>query len=92
MRLLITTTAALLVLCVSARADGTQPATGQPATLQPAAIQAAAKKPITLYCRAIFHEGMVMRTGDCRTREGWDALRRDEEREISEFQNHSYTR
>jgi hypothetical protein len=91
MRALTTTAAALLLLSVSAHADGAQRATGQPATLQPVAIQAAAKKPITLYCRAIPHEGMVLRTGDCRTQKDWDTLRREEERTISDFQNHSYT-
>lgn len=85
MRVLVTTAAALLALSVTA-------AGAQPATLQPAAVQAAAKKPVTLFCRAIFHEGMVIRTGDCRTQEEWDALRRADERTISEFQNHSYSR
>jgi hypothetical protein len=89
MRVLITTAAALLALSVTAHADGAQP---QPATQQPVAIQAAAKKPITLFCRAIFHEGMLIRSSDCRTQEEWDALRRADERTISDFQNHSYSR
>jgi hypothetical protein len=94
MRFLATTAAALLALCASAYADGAAPTVVQPAAPQPVAVQAAPPAPqkkVKLICRAVFHEGMLLRGNDCRTQEEWDIMRRDAERQISNFQNHSYT-
>ena len=85
MRLLIATASVLLTVC-AAHADGAAPAAVQPATAPPPA------KTVTLYCRAVFHEGMLLRGGDCRTREEWDKLRRIGERDLSDFENRSYSR
>lgn len=93
MRLFITTTAALLAFSACAYADGTAPATAQPAALQPIAVQAAPASSATavkLFCRPMYHEGMLLKASDCRTQKEWDRLRRDEQREISDFQNLSY--
>ena len=95
MRLPVTTAAVLLACSVCARADGTPPTITQPAAPQPVAVQAAPAAPATpvkLICRPIYHEGMLIKGTDCRTQKEWDRLRRDEEREISDFQNQSFSR
>jgi hypothetical protein len=84
MRLLIAT-ASILLAVSAAHADGTAPAAVQPAAAAPA-------KTVTLYCRAVFHEGMVLRHGDCRTQEEWDKQRRAGERDLSDYENRSYSR
>lgn len=85
MRLLIAI-AAVLVAGSVAHADGTAPTAIQPAAASPPA------KTVTLYCRAVFHEGMLLRGRDCRTREEWDKLRRVGERDLSDYENRSYSR
>jgi hypothetical protein len=50
-----------------------------------------AAQPVTLVCRVVFHEGMVLRGRDCRTPEEWDKLRREGERGLADFQNRSYS-
>jgi hypothetical protein len=84
MRLLIAIAAVLMAGSI-AHADGTAPAGAQPAAAAPA-------KAVTLYCRAVFHEGMVLRTRDCRTREEWDKQRRVGERDLADYENRSYSR
>jgi len=83
MRLFVTTAAVLLAFSVSARADGAAPTIIQAAAAPPA-------KTVKLICRSLFHEGMLIKSTECRTQEEWDRLRRDAEREISDFQNLSY--
>jgi hypothetical protein len=91
MRLLITTAAALLAFSACAYADGTAPAIAPPVALQPVAVRAApAAIAVKLICKPMYHEGMLLKGNDCRTQKEWDILRRDEEREISDFQNLSY--
>jgi hypothetical protein len=93
MRLLITTAAALLAFSACAHADGTAPAIAPLAALQPVAVQAASAPSATavkLICKPMYHEGMLLKSNDCRTQKEWDILRRDEQREISDFQNLSY--
>ncbi|HEX4862218.1 MAG TPA: hypothetical protein VFV07_13355 [Rhizomicrobium sp.] len=93
MRLFVVTAAALLACSVCARADGTAPAIAPPAALQPVAVHATAAAPATavkLICKPMYHEGMLLKGNDCRTQKEWDILRRDEEREISDFQLQSY--
>jgi hypothetical protein len=85
MRLLIAI-AAVLVAGSVAHADGTAPTAVQSAAAPPPA------KTVTLYCRAVFHEGMLLRGGNCRTREEWDRLRRAGEHDLSDFENRSYSR
>ena len=76
MRLLIATASVLLTVSI-AHADGTAPS----------APQAAGK--VTLICRALSHDGRVLKGSDCRTREEWDRVRQSEARWISDFQNRS---
>jgi hypothetical protein len=83
MRLFVTTAAILLAFSVSARADGAAPTIIQAAAAPPA-------KTVKLVCRSLFHEGMLIKSTECRTQEEWDRLRRDAERQISDFQNLSY--
>ena len=83
MRLFVTTAAVLLAFSVSASADGAAPTIIQAAAAPPA-------KTAKLICKPMFHEGMLLKGNDCRTQKEWDRLRRDEERDISDFQNQSY--
>jgi hypothetical protein len=76
MRLLIATASVLLTVCV-AHADVTAPPATQPAGKA------------TLVCRALSHDGDVLKGKDCRTREEWDRVRQSEARWISDFQNRS---
>lgn len=95
MRLFVATATALLACSVCARADGTAPTIVQPTAPQPVAVQAASQPPaptVKLICKPMFHEGMLLKGNDCRTQKEWDRLRRDEEREISDFQNQSFSR
>jgi hypothetical protein len=84
MRLLIAAASILMAVSV-AHADGTAPASAQTAA-------ATQTKPVTLYCRAVFHEGMVLRNRDCRTQEEWDKARRAGERDLADYENRSYSR
>jgi hypothetical protein len=76
MRLLIATASVLLTASV-AHADGTAPSASQPVGKT------------TLVCRALSHDGDVLKGKDCRTREEWDRVRQSEARWISDFQNRS---
>jgi hypothetical protein len=88
MRIAIATTVCLLMVSAGVRADPVPPAAAQPASAQAAPPVAA--QPVVLFCRAMIHEGMLLRTRDCRTREEWDKLRRDGARGLADFQNRSY--
>jgi len=45
----------------------------------------------TLSCHYYYHQGTVIQWQDCRTQNAWDRMRREEQRNITEFQLRSLT-
>jgi len=73
-------------------------AEGAPAP-QPApqpAVQAPAPAPTQVadkdkkICRMMYHNGELIRTQTCKTKEEWDRLRAEQQRNIADFQNRNY--
>ena len=93
MRTIIPAIAASLVVSFSVPAFAGDGATAQPvgvapATAQPASVQSDSDKMI---CRTMYHEGMLVKTQACHTKEQWDQIRRSQERSFADFQNRTFT-
>ena len=80
-----------LSLSTAALADGAQNAPSQPVAVapEPAPPPASANKEKRI-CRLMIHEGMLLKSSECKTQAQWDEERRRQEREIAIFQNRSY--
>jgi hypothetical protein len=70
-----------------ASAQTQQAATAQPAAMaQPVADVSDSNRVI---CHMIVHEGMLVRTNQCHTQHEWDAIRRNGQQDLQEFQQRS---
>jgi hypothetical protein len=67
----------------AALADAAQPAPQSTAAVQPASTTSDDGK---LICRHRIHEGMVLSSEECHTLHQWEAIRRNTDREINEYQ------
>jgi hypothetical protein len=75
---------AVFALPATSFADGTQTQAAQPVAAQPDPSQ-------KVVCKAMSHEGMLVKTNVCHTQAEWDQMRTAQQHSVSDFQNRNYT-
>lgn len=84
MRTTIFTLAAGIALSLSTAALADDPQAPAP---QPVAVASSDQ----LICHHFVHQGMLLKSNDCKTQKQWDAQRRSEERDFDTFQRRTYS-
>lgn len=85
MRTTIMTLAACTALSFSTAAFADDPR--QP-TAQPVSVTTSSER---LICHMFVHQGMLLKSNECKTQKQWDEQRRREEYDFADFQNRTYT-